>query len=205
MTKEAIYDFETLGQEFETSPVLSLGFLEFNGDKFLSENPYTYDELLGATGYIKFNVEEQVKKYGKKIQKETMDWWLQQGAEAKKVLKPSKSDKSIEVLNDTLRDYFIHFKNINKTWTRGNTFDPMFLRQILRDCGHDDPFPWWSIRDTRSYIDALLIGSDMNNRFVLPEWETKFVHHDARHDIVVDVLRMQELVRAIHYEDEIPF
>lgn len=205
MTKEAIYDFETLGREFETSPVLSLGFLEFNGDKFLSENPYTYDELLGATGYIKFNVEEQVKKYGKKIQKETMDWWLQQGAEAKKVLKPSKSDKSIEVLNDTLRDYFIHFKNINTTWTRGNTFDPMFLRQILRDCGHDDPFPWWSIRDTRSYIDALLIGSDMDNRFVLPEWETKFVHHDARHDIVVDVLRMQELVRAIHYEDEIPF
>ena len=205
MTKEAIYDFETLGQNFETSPVLSLGFLEFNSDKFLSVEPYTYNELLGATGYIKFDVKEQLDVYGKKIEKETFDWWQEQGEEAQKVLKPSKSDKSIDTLKETLQEYFIHFKDIKNTWTRGNTFDPMFLRQIMRDCGSDDPFPWWTIRDTRSFIDALLIGSDMKNSFVLPEWKAKFVHHDARHDIVVDVLRMQELVRTIHYEDEIPF
>lgn len=200
MSREAIYDWETLGQDFETAPVLSLGYLEFNPEKFLSEEPYTYEELLNLCGYVKFDVEDQVKNYGKKIQKETMEWWKSQGDEAKKVLKPSKSDKKISVLPQLLDMYFVDFWKVQRCWTRGNTFDPMFMRQIMSDVGKEDPFKWWTIRDTRSYLDALLIGSDMDNKFVLPEWQDKFVAHDARHDIVVDTLRMQELVRAIHYD-----
>lgn len=201
MAKNVIYDFETLGQDPLTAPVLSLGIMEYNDKRFLSATPYTYDELLDMTKYRKFDVADQVKNHGRKIQQETLDWWKQQGEEAKKVLKPSKEDTSITELRAWIE---VHYdtKGVDYTFTRGNTFDPMFLKYV---CGHD-VFPWWTVRDTRSYIDALLIGeTELDNKFVLPEWKEKFVHHDARHDIVVDVLRMQELVRAIHYDDDIPF
>jgi len=200
--RHAIYDFETLGQNFETSPVLSLGYLEFNPDKFTNDEPYEYDELLNLCGYVKFDVADQIQNYGKKIEKDTMAWWESQGEDAKKVLKPAKSDKKITFLLQALDLYFDDFRGIKATWTRGNTFDPMFMRQIMTDIGSEDPFKWWTIRDTRSFLDALLIGTDMNNKFVLPEWEEKFVAHDARHDIVVDVLRMQACVRAIHGPEE---
>jgi hypothetical protein len=199
--REAIYDFETLGQTFETSPVLSLGFLEFNSDKFVSEEPYEYEELLSMCGYIKFDIAEQINHFNKIVEADTIKWWKSQGDSAKKVLKQSPSDKSIKALPKTLSDYYQNFSEIDRVWTRGNTFDPMFLRQIMRDVGKDDPFPWWTIRDTRSFIDAFLIGVKMTNKFVLKEWEEKFVAHDARHDIVVDVLRMQYVVRSVHCDD----
>jgi len=199
--REAIYDFETLGQNFEDAPALSLAFMEFDSERIMSDRPYEYDELLEMCGYIKFDVAEQVKVHRKKIQKETLDWWKQQGDEAKKVLKPSTDDQSISELPKVLQEHFGDFWKIKRTWSRGNTFDPMFLRKIMQDIGSEDPFKWWTIRDTRSFLDALLIGSGMDNKFVLPEWEAKFVAHDARHDIVVDVLRMQSTIRAIHVDD----
>lgn len=204
MGKSVIYDWETLGQNFETSPVLSIGVLKFDEDRFLSDKPYSYDELLNNALYLKFDVMDQIKTYGKKVEKSTMEWWESQGEEAKVVLKPSSQDIPITDLKSHLDEYVGNYGSIFRTWSRGNTFDPMFMRQIMRDANQDDPFPWWTIRDTRSFLDALLIGLEQelkDNRFVVSEWKEKFVAHDARHDIVVDVLRMQYLVRGIHLDD----
>ena len=198
---EAIYDYETLGQNSQTAPVLSIAYLEFNSNKFYSSSPYEYDELLNLCGFVKFDVKDQIKNYGKKIEADTAEWWQKQGDEAKAVLKPTSMDKPLTFLPIALDMYFEDFNKIKKCWTRGNTFDPLFMAQNMKDVGKSDPFKWWTIRDTRSFLDALLIGSDMDNKFVLPEWKDKFVAHDPRHDIVVDVLRMQSLVRAIHVDD----
>jgi hypothetical protein len=204
----AIYDFETLGQNPESAPVLSLAVLTYNDKMFFKGDGYSYEDLLSRCYYIKFDVKEQIQKYGKKIEKDTAEWWAKQGDEAQKVLKPSTQDKSISVLKSELDNYVGKYFDIKSVFTRGNTFDCRFLEVILGDCGETDPFKWWTIRDSRSFLDALLFTqTDMDNKFLLDEWKEKFVHHDARHDIVVDVLRMQETLRAVFSEEleDIPF
>lgn len=106
--------------------------------------------------------------------------------------------------------YIGGYKPLKHVFTRGNLFDCKFLESILKDCGEKDPFKWWTIRDSRSFLDSLLFTQDdMDNKFLLDSWKEKFVHHDARHDVVVDVLRMQEALRAVFYDDldgdDIPF
>ena len=82
-----IFDFETLSTDVNQGVVLSLGLLTYTSSRFVND-PYTYDELLENTKYMKFDVTEQVKKYGRKIDKSTLEWWKTQGLDAKKVLNP---------------------------------------------------------------------------------------------------------------------
>lgn len=192
--KHAIYDFETLGQNPKKSAVLSFAVVSYDDKDFLKGKGLDYDQLIANSHYIKFDVADQVKNYGREIDPNTLEWWKSQGETAKKVLKPSADDKPISVFRSWLINVLDWEPNqYERVYTRGNTFDPIFLAELGAD-----PFPWWSIRDTRSYIDALLLGSDgIDNRFVPPEFSEKFVHHDPRHDIVMDIMRMQELTRVI--------
>jgi hypothetical protein len=191
-----IYDFETLSQDQVNGVVLSMAMLNFSEMRFNGDNPHTYEELLEKTHIIKFDVEEQVKKYGRKINKETLKWWGEQSGEAQKSLKPSAKDKSIS----ELYQFFVVNKctNLNKVYTRGNTFDPIFLEHIMKQCGDPMPYNWWEIRDTRSLIEGLTWGSDLKNSFIPEGLEEKFIAHDPRHDIVMDVMRIQTVVRYIN-------
>ncbi len=197
MTDCVIYDFETLGQDVQTCAVLSFAILHFDEDRFISENPYQYKELVDRCHFIKFDVKDQVKNHNRNIESDTLDWWKKQGKEAQKVLKPSEDDQKIEALFPFIVDLY-DCKTMKKTYTRGNTFDPILLQSLMKEIGKYDPFPWWTIRDTRSMIDGMLLGSsDMNNKFIPKGLESEFIAHDPRHDIAMDVMRMQVLTRAI--------
>lgn len=190
-----IYDFETLSQDQVNGVVISFAMLAFSPNRFVGDISYTYEELLEQTKFIKFNVEEQVKKYGRKINKETLQWWSEQGDLAKKQLKPSSEDQSISELCG-----FFHFHkpvNLEVVYTRGNTFDPVFFQHIIESTGHKMPYDWWMDRDTRSFIDGLSWGTGLKNSFMPPNCEDKFIHHDPRHDITLDVMRLQTLVQAL--------
>ena len=132
----------------------------------------------------------------RKIDKSTVDWWAQQGEEAKKQLVPSSEDKSIAELYDFIVDNITDRKSIRKAFTRGNTFDAIFLECLMRDTGKADPFHWSTIRDTRSMIEGMSFGLDISNSFVLNEFKDKFIKHDPRSDIAMDVMRMQVLAEA---------
>ena len=47
-------------------------------------------------------------------------------------------------------------------------------------------------------LDGMCWGSSLDNKFIPKEYEEKFVHHDPRHDIVMDVMRMQTVARYIY-------
>ena len=195
MNECVIYDFETLSQDQNKGVVISLAILSYTESRFVS-NPYTYEELLGDCKKIKFNVEEQVNKYNRTISKETLGWWKQQNAEAQKQLAPSSSDVSIDTLYDFLVEN-IDVRNNKKAFTRGNTFDPIFMDSVLRESGKVNPMHWGNIRDTRSFIEGLSFGSKLSNKFIPEGLESKFVPHDPCHDIVMDVMRMQTIVQAV--------
>ena len=83
-------------------------------------------------------------------------------------------------------------------YTRGNTFDPIITETMCKIMNKPSPYPWWSIRDTRSMIDGLSYGSNISNSFVPDSVDWKdVVVHDPRYDIALDVLRLQVLIQAI--------
>lgn len=193
-----IFDFETLSTDPADGAALSLAMLNFYPGRFTTM-PYTYAMLLEKTQFIKFDVADQAKNYGRKIQKDTLEWWGKQNAEAQKQIQPSSDDKSIK----DLYAFFAVNKatNLKKVFTRRNTFDPIFMNSLMKATKNPSPYDWWLVRDTISYIEGLSHGVDMRNDFIPDGLEALFVKHDPRHDIVMDVMRMQTLVRAVELGD----
>lgn len=190
-----IFDFETMSQDPQTGVVVSMAMLNFAEVRFTGDHPYTYQELLDKAKFIKFDVEDQVKNYNRKIEKETLQWWSEQGKEAQKQLKPSADDEPIS----NLYQFFVvnRATNLNRVFTRRNTFDPIFMTSLMKATGNPEPYEWWDVRDTISYIEGLSIGSNIKNNFIPEGLEEHFVKHDPRHDIAMDVMRIQTLVQAI--------
>ena len=189
-----IYDFETLSQNQLDCPIVSCAFLVFDDDRFLT-SPYSFEELVEETKFIKFDIEDQVKNWNRKIDIKTLQWWKEQEPEALKTIKPSKEDVSIE----NLHSWFVNNVNwdkVKKVYTRNNTFDPIILQYFLKQNNHKMPYPWWLIRDTKSFIDGLTYGHDIKDSFIPPECENKFTKHNPIHDVVLDVMRMQTLIVA---------
>jgi hypothetical protein len=203
--KCVVYDFETLGTDTFTSPVISLAVLKYDEARFQFA-PYQFEELVEASTYIKFDVEEQVRKYGRKIQQDTLDWWARQNAEARAMIKPSDMDVSIDKLYDILYND-LKIQECKYQYARGNTFDAGFLKSILRACGKDCPLNLKNSRDTRSLIAGMSWGVDIKNHFT-PEGldRVNFVAHDPRCDVAMDVMRIQYLARIPYeMEDDVPF
>ena len=191
---EVIYDFETLSQNPNRGVVLSFAMLYFDSKRFLSDQPYTFPELLKDTRFFKFEVEDQVKNYGREIQMETVEWWNRQGEVAKRQLKPTENDRKFADFFEWLNE---DYKVVKKVWTRRNTFDPIFLSNILAQLEKPEIWDWWLVRDTISTIEAFTYGTDLRNDFMPEGCAEHFVKHDPQHDIVVDVIRMQDLTRAL--------
>jgi len=196
MSKDCIiYDFETLGQK-PTSAVLCVAGLRFNEDRFV-DKPYEYKELLDSAQFMKFSVREQVEIYGRPIEKSTIDWWKEQSKEAREILEPSETDRPLVDICTFFSSLYDDPSSIGKVYTRGNTFDPIFLDSILASIKSPELYNWWSVRDTRSMIEGLSFGTGIKNSFMVPGLEDSFVHHDPIHDIAMDVMRMQFIVRKV--------
>ena len=189
--KRLIYDFETLGTNHAESAVVSLAALVFDSSHF--KEGYTYDELLDTVVTVKFDVADQVRNHGRKIDPNTLKWWGEQSAEAQKQLKPLESDMSISNLKNWIT-LVASPDSVKRVYTRGNTFDPMFMDSICAP----DPYPFWKLRDTRSTIEGMtLLNKDIKNGFIVPGLEEKFIAHDAKHDVAMDVMRMQFLMQEM--------
>lgn len=199
-----VIDFETLSVDRVNGVVLSMALLNFDTKVLTSQKPYEYEFLVQKAQFIKFDVEEQVKKYKRVISKDTLNWWSEQSKEAQKQLKPSKKDQSIADLYDFLITK-TNPDNIDRIMCRGQDFDLMFLEFIMKQIEKPMPYPHWKFRDTRSLIDGMAWGTDIRNGFIPEGLNEKFVAHDPRHDIAMDVMRIQSLIREIEGSDEIPF
>jgi len=186
------YDFETLSQDPQTGIVVNMAGIQYSEERF-RDDPYTFEELVGMAKFIKFDTKEQIEKYGRKPDKSTIDWWAKQNEEARSLLAPSSEDKSITELYDFCKNIS---QKPEKVYTRGNTFDPIYLSSLMKQLGRPDPWDWWTIRDTRSLIDGISYGQDLDNKF-MPEGITGFIYHNPIHDVAVDIMRMQVLYKAV--------
>lgn len=194
---ELIFDFETLSTDRVNGVVLSLAALVYDPTRFNVKQQYSYTELLESSRFIKFNAADQVKVHNRKIDQDTLKWWGQQSKDAQQSqLQPSEKDQPlsdcIPFITKHTQDY-----SLNKVFSRGNTFDNIFLDYIAIDTNQVVPWPHWAVRDTRSYIEGMAFGTDIKNGFIPDGLDEFFVPHDPQHDIVMDVMRMQTLAIAL--------
>lgn len=194
-----IFDFETLSLDRFRTVVSCVAGLQFKEDRYTSDEPYTFDELIELAHFAKFNVGSQVQHYGRKIDQGTLDWWRKQPKAVQNMLiEPSDSDVPFEQSLVFFETLMPTPESVNKVYTRGNTFDPIIVDGIVEQLGGQELYQHWKLRDTRSTIDGLAYGADIKNTFIVPGLENKFIAHDPRHDIAMDVMRMQYLVRLLN-------
>lgn len=210
-----VYDYETMGTDPSTCAACSLAMIKYDEKRFMEGDPYTFEELCDMALEVKFDVVDQVKNYGRIIEKVTLDWWRSLPQKVQdRAITPSDKDIKITELYQTFVD-FIGYDKIKYTFTRGNNFDTVLTHHLFRvahpdiPCTgpgnlHDQIHHFSSIRDIRTFISTMAYGEDLKTTF-MPEYEGYFEAHNAVHDIAMDVLRMQHLVRTVYADDIIPF
>jgi hypothetical protein len=202
MTNHFIFDFETLGQDVNSCPIIDCSYVIFDWNRFTSDNPYTINELLKMIKKSKLDIVSQVKKHKFVVEQSSVEWWKEQGVEAREKIKPRHDDVSLEDFMGSLLNY-CDGQRIKYWWSRSNTFDPMILARCAYVLGlknrMDTCLPYWAVRDTRTFIDAKFNFNSSTSFCPIRDsarWNRLFVKHSSTHDIMADILRLQALMRV---------
>ena len=190
MKDGVILDIETLGS-VNNSVVLSVGMVAVDSTK-----DYTFDELIRDGYYAKLDVKSQVDA-GRKIHKDTLQWWSEQGKAAQHILNPSPKDMHWSKLRGNMiswmTDQGVDIHKV-KVYSRGSHFDFGILHDIFRitEGVSQDDLPWryWNIHDSTTVVLTLL-GRDVWDMGIEPEG---FIHHDCLHDAAREYLTIQKAI-----------
>ena len=190
MKDTVILDIETLGS-VNNCVVLSVGMVAVD-----STEDYTIEELIENGYYAKLDVKSQVDA-GRKIYKDTLEWWDQQGEAAKHILTPSPKDMHWSKLRKNMISW-LGEQGVDtytvKAYSRGSHFDFGILHDLFRITGNAsaDELPWrfWNIHDSKTVVLTLL-DKDSWELGVEPEG---FIHHNALHDAAREYLNMETAV-----------
>lgn len=183
-----IFDVETLGKE-SNSVMLSMAAIYFD-----PETKPSYEELYNSAFFVKFDVEDQVRRLDRKIGKTTMQWWAKQCDIVKaKSLKPNKAlDVKFEDGYEAMRKWAESKKDDQcYVWARGN------LDQLVLDSFEEQleikpiwPFNRW--RDVRTAIDILYNTSNGYCPVNYPRFsaEAKVIKHNPVDDCAYDAMML---------------
>jgi hypothetical protein len=126
-----ILDYETLGQDVFTVPVVNCSYYKFDWDRFTSDNPYTFNELIKEIQFDKMNVEAQVEQgYNSSATLSTggRTRAKKRSSRSSLLTKTSRFISSFRIYTTILRT-----RKISYWWSRSNTFDPILLHRNFRD------------------------------------------------------------------------
>lgn len=186
--------------------MVNCSYYVFDWDRFTSDNPYTFKELIKEMQFVKFDIKEQVDN-GCTYSEKDLEWWLSHDESVKAQLDPSPEDITVQQFVYILTDYLKN-KKIKNWWSRANCFDPCLLQRSFEQYASNDELnkllSFWKVRDVRTYIDTRFNFSLKKNGFCPIDdeemWNKYFKAHDSRHDVAADILRLQKLERLIHLD-----
>ncbi len=200
--KQCIIDFETMGIDTNNCVVIDMSAFVFDWNRFSSSEPYGFADVANVRKF-KLDVKEQVTKYNFTIDPDTVKFWEKQPSDVRRNIAPKKTDIGLEQFADDFLDYLIPHGKISNWWSRSNTFDPIILWRLFETVGKKQQIleylPHWSLRDTRSWIDAKLDFPKKNGFCPIEDeelWAQNFKHHDSAWDVLADVMRLQRIDRA---------
>lgn len=129
-------DLETLGTT-ASAVILSIGAVKFNLD-----NSDIDDNGFYASATIESNLD-----LGRRVQEDTLLWWLKQPAAAQQVFHEAKVPlpEALIDLSDWIGadDYFV--------WSNGADFDLPMLAHAFSQVGVEVPWKFWNSRCFRTY------------------------------------------------------
>ena len=182
-----MFDIETLATRSD-AVILSLAVIHFNPDDKPSP-----ERLRGDCFFIKFDVEDQIRRLGRRVDPSTVDWWKRQCENVKrKSVYPTPIDARFEDGHREL-DQWVRWKNDSDAWVwaRGN-MDQVVFQDIENQVGVDEIFPHYRWRDVRTAVD-FLYGTDSGYVVVdYPDF-SKDLHitkHNPIDDCVLDVMML---------------
>jgi len=136
--KHIMVDLETL-DTVATAAILSIGAVEFDP---------TSDKI-GETFYITINTESCVEA-GLSINPKTVEWWMGQAPEARKVLVEAKnSNVSLKSGMQQFTEWFNRRKAVY-LWGNGAAFDNAIMSHAYRAVGLEQPWKFWNDRCYRT-------------------------------------------------------
>lgn len=183
-------DIETLGYR-ENAVVATLSCVPF-----VFEENSSYSDLFLSGFYVKFDVKEQISRYKRAVDPDTVRWWSEQPKEARETsILPHKDDVSMAEGLSKLREFIEksgYSFNKSYVWSRGNYFDFPKIEHMYWQLEEKPPFNTYKARDTRTYID-ILTGSDRGQYELKGGTPEQFVKHHALHDAALDTKRLLEI------------
>ena len=136
MSKNIMLDLETLGTVAD-GVILSIGAVKFNLETGVIENDGFY-----ASVSVDSNIE-----YGRRVQEDTLIWWLKQGPEAQGVYHEEKIalPVALEAFSDWVSepDWTI--------WANGPDFDTAMVSHAYKQAGIEAPWEFYASRCVRTY------------------------------------------------------
>jgi len=164
-------DLETLGTAAD-AVILSVGAVKFDLES---------DRIDDSGFYASINIESNLD-YGRRIQEDTLLWWLKQDAAAQQVFHEEKTvlSEALIELSDWIGD------DSYTVWSNGADFDLPMLAHAYRQIGVETPWKYWNSRCFRTYKN---LPGAKNIR--LP---AKGVKHNA----LSDAYQQAQTVQAIH-------
>ena len=187
-----IFDVETLGKE-SNSVILSMAAIYFDTTKTPS-----HTELRESAFFVKFDVEDQIKRLNRRVGKSTMEWWSKQCDNVRIV--SFKPNKAIDVkFEDGYEDMRAWAKSKNDTncwiWARGN-LDQLILDSFEEQLEIEPIWPFARWRDVRTAIDFLYGTTKGYCKVVTPPWVEAFdkdlhiTKHNPIDDCVLDAMML---------------
>ena len=186
-----IFDVETLGKE-SNSVILSMAAIYFEPDKEPS-----HIQLRDSAFFVKFDVQDQIKRLNRKVGKTTIEWWSKQCENARnKSFKPRADDIQFEIGYEAMRQW-ANTKNDSKcwVWARGN-LDQLVLDSMEEQLELKPIWPFSRWRDVRTAVDFLYGTTNGYVEVDTPAWVEAFdsklhiTKHNPVDDCVFDAMQL---------------
>jgi hypothetical protein len=165
-------DIETLGVK-NNAPVLSAGWCWFNYDK--------PDIEPTGKGQIGFDVEEQVKHYGRIIMPDTVKWWFGQSDSARGAVFPQNPGSFPAFIPQLTK----LLDAADTVWAKGPDFDCNILASLVDACGHVYKWPYWKHRCVRTMLQQF------------PAFHAHVKMEGTAHNALADAIHQANQIRAI--------
>lgn len=139
---DIMLDLETLATS-PNSVILTFGAIKFN--------PFDLEQELDTGLYFRLNVDEQIS-LGRHIDQGTVEWWGQQSEEVREEALGEYDRIGLEEFTRELNRFIAGAERI---WAQGPVFDIVILENLYRQLGKPAPWPYYTIRDSRTLLKAL--------------------------------------------------
>lgn len=143
MANDIMIDMETL----DTSPycvILTIGVVRFD----------PYGDGVVQKLELRPTIEEQTEVFNRVINDDTIRWWGEQSPDA---IEEAMGDKGRISFRECMEELYKFGWNRRAVWSNGASFDVVVaetaFRQALSDRPNPIPWPFWSIRDTRTLYE----------------------------------------------------